>query len=643
MLLVDEATGLPVGDPDLPIVDPAFAGRPASAIAAGVHEAVERMILSASGWRTVFAADAEDESTTGDVAPELLVVAGAAARCFAGLFAEDAARRPRVAVALDTRPTGPRIARAAVRILLDSGVSVSYPFVCASPEVMAYAAGDPELDGFFYVSASHNPVGHNGLKMGGSDGGVIGGEAAADLIDAFRRLVSDPQRVAAIAQRLARPADDAERAVLESIPTAKRAAIDRYASFCTRVIAGDGPRAAQAYEVLRAGVAAARPGIVGDLNGSARAATIDREFLAGTGCRLHLINANPGEIAHQIVPEGAGLAACRSELERLAHDDDAFVLGYVPDNDGDRGNLVYYDRGNRRARRLEAQEVFALSTVAELAWLVFTGELSRDPDGRPSRRVAVVVNGPTSLRIDRIAERFGAEVHRAEVGEANVVARARELRDEGVLVRMLGEGSNGGTITHPSAVRDPLHTIHAVLKLLYAGPSAQTPSPGGIWADLCGRDAAGGPTADLPALIETLPRFTTTSAFEERAIMRIESDSHAALKREFERLLAAEAESIIASLPADLEVASHRIVNYERTTVRPGAGNRSGSERGGLKVELVDGSGCARAFVWMRGSGTEPVFRVMADVEGARPDTEAALLDRLRDLVARADHAATGA
>ncbi|MFW5741966.1 MAG: hypothetical protein ACOC2D_01715 [Spirochaetota bacterium] len=370
MLLVDEATGLPIGDPDDPIVDPAFAAQPPQTIANAVQQAVDTMILSASGWRAVFAADGDEQSTIPEVCPPLLVVAGVAARCFAALFEPTGRRPPRVAVALDSRPTGPLVARAAIRILLDAGVEVSYPFVCASPEAMAYAAAASGLDGFLYVSASHNPVGHNGLKMGGSDGGVLGGDAAASLIDAFDELIGDSGELAAIATLLARPARTEERAVLEGVPAAKRCALDTYAAFCSRVIAGEGPRAAHALEILRSGIAAGRPGVVGDLNGSARTATIDHDYLSAAGCRLHLINARPGQIAHQIVPEGAGLAPCRDELERLASADDGWVLGYVPDNDGDRGNLVYYDRRGRRARQLEAQEVFALSTVAELAWLV---------------------------------------------------------------------------------------------------------------------------------------------------------------------------------------------------------------------------------------------------------------------------------
>ena len=59
------------------------------------------------------------------------------------------------------------------------------------------------------------------------------------------------------------------------------------------------------------------------------------------------------------------------------------------------------------------------------------------------------------MRIEEIAEAFYASVYRAEVGEANVVNLARSLRDKGFTVPILGEGSNGGNITHPAAVRIP--------------------------------------------------------------------------------------------------------------------------------------------------------------------------------------------
>ena len=129
----------------------------------------------------------------------------------------------------------------------------------------------------------------------------------------------------------------------------------------------------------------------------------------------------------------------------------------MPDCDGDRGNIVYWDEKQKKAVILKAQEVFSLSVLAELTYSIW--QHGEEKDFKP----AVVVNCPTSMRINEIASALGAEVFRAEVGEANVVNLAREIRSQGYTVRILGEGSNGGTITYPAAVRDPLNTIFALL------------------------------------------------------------------------------------------------------------------------------------------------------------------------------------
>ncbi len=620
------------------MVPRSFSDQPIPQLRAAVEHAVSRVIFSASGWRSIFAADGDEESTSGDVAPALLVVAGLAAACFAercGARPSGSACARRLALATDTRPTGPAIARAALRVLLEAGLEVDYLGVSPSPETMAYAGRGEEIDGFFYVTASHNPIGHNGFKTGGSDGGVLDAAAARSFEQSFRAALANDESLRKVVVLLAAPPSTAEAAALRAMSRHKARAQEVYEEFSHEVIRGPGPHADRAYRALLEVTRAVQPGIVGDLNGSARAASVDRRLLAAAGCRLRLLNDRPGQIAHQIVPEGAGLTPCRDELLRLRERGEEYELGYVPDNDGDRGNLVYYDEQAGMARQLEAQQVFALTCVAELSWLVYTGELDYDDDGKPRRRVAVVVNGPTSLRIDRIAASFGVEVHRTEVGEANVVNRARELRREGAIVRLLGEGSNGGNITHPSAVRDPLHTIHAVLKLRYAPPAPWSPSPAQIWLTRLGLPPLDNPT--IATLLSTLPRFTTTSSFEPRAVMHIRSRSHASLKERFEAGLEREFEALRRLLPAELRVRVYRIINYERTVVREGRGHRTGEERGGLTVLLLDDAGVERGFLWMRGSGTEPVFRILADVEGDRPQTEHALLERLRALVEQAD------
>jgi phosphoglucomutase len=49
--------------------------------------------------------------------------------------------------------------------------------------------------------------------------------------------------------------------------------------------------------------------------------------------------------------------------------------------------------------------------------------------------------------------------------------------------------------------------------------------------------------------------------------------------------------------------------------------------KGGLKVLFRDESGNPAGFLWMRGSGTEPVLRIMADLRGRNAEGEAYLLD----------------
>ena len=141
----------------------------------------------------------------------------------------------------------------------------------------------------------------------------------------------------------------------------------------------------------------------------------------------------------------------------------------MPDNDGDRGNIVYINDRTGCAEILEAQEVFALSVLSELEFMKQTAAAAQGASAAPGAKLAVAVNGPTSMRIERIAEAYGVEVFRAEVGEANVVNLAAEKRAEGFEVRILGEGSNGGNITHPATVRDPLNTIFALIKLIAFG------------------------------------------------------------------------------------------------------------------------------------------------------------------------------
>ena len=592
-----------------------------------VKRATEGMILSASGWRRVFGAGGDEEADSPNIDSIGVVLAAAAAAAMADHIEASAKS---VVVAVDSRPTGPSIADVVIRILLYRGALVRYLFIASTPEVLAYTKLEEEVAGFAYVSASHNPIGHNGFKFGGSDGSVYGAADAERLAGLFGRYLSTDgyQKLCEEIENASNlPASDIDE-LYATVSLRKEESLRSYTEFSRKVLAGSTDEVEAVFERLQIACRNRGFGVIGELNGSARGASIDRDFLSELGIECRFINDLPGEIVHRIVPEGESLDLCRSELESAHSTNNRFQIGYVPDNDGDRGNLVYLG-ADGKAEEIHAQALFALACVAELSFL-------ESIEARSDDRIAVVVNGPTSLRVDRIAQLFGVTVVRTEVGESQVVSRAAELRQEGYEVRILGEGSNGGTIIHPSTVRDPLNTITGLLKLLLLPGTRSRPSPLEIW---CGR--VGYPAKEIESiadLLATLPAFTTTGAYESRAILTLGIPDHGELKRSYEEILPDVWRERKESLRERFNFHSYRVVNYEGTRVRPGVGNRdrSGKERGGLKVIFSDERSIDRGFIWMRGSGTEPVFRVLADLEGNDATGEAELLELQKRIISDA-------
>ena len=80
-----------------------------------------------------------------------------------------------------------------IHALVKKGAILQYSAVTSAPEIMAYAK---KLDGFIYISASHNPVGHNGIKFGTNDGGVLCAQENKKLVDDFLKRLSDDKGVA---------------------------------------------------------------------------------------------------------------------------------------------------------------------------------------------------------------------------------------------------------------------------------------------------------------------------------------------------------------------------------------------------------------------------------------------------------------
>jgi len=601
-----------------------------------IKEALDKMILTASGWRAVFSADGDGESPCKDISPAHKIIVAAAAKVFSdSLSGNDGV----ILVGRDTRPTGEAIADAVIRSLIAAGRKLKYAGIAAAPEIMAFAR-KTEAAGFVYISASHNPIGHNGIKFGLSDGGVLKADKNALLVSALKTFIAGEELTEGTLALLEGVSAEKLAEVYSAQDENKKAALTAYREFTEEVITGskEPSEREKVFSVLRESIKKRPLGIVADFNGSARTVSIDRDFFHTLGCYFYSVNDRPGEIAHNIIPEGESLVPCRDFLESTRKTDPSLILGYMPDCDGDRGNLVIWDENLREARALKAQEVFALACVAELSYMVWKGELKYDNNGRALTKAALAVNDPTSLRINRIARAFDAGVFRAEVGEANVVELARKLRGKGYLVRILGEGSSGGTIIHPSTVRDPIDTLGAIIKLLsIKSKSGEKPGLFEIWCALSNQKELYREDFTLADVISSLPAFVTTESVSNEAILNVKTLDHGLLKGKYQEIFMREWEEKKSFLMETYGISSWDVIAYNGTEEKRGISSFAEARRGGLKIEFSNLAGETAAFIWMRGSGTEPVFRVMADAAGPDNGLERTLIEWQRKMVLKAD------
>lgn len=580
---------------------------------------LSKWIISASGWRTVFAKSCDEQDKTPEISLENAGLIYIAALSFSEYIKEKTGEKAAVVLGCDSRPTGKIISFIFNEVMTENNIEVHYTGITAAPEIMVYARN---YSGFVYVSASHNPIGHNGIKFGLADGGVLEGSESALLADKFRKLTSIKDSENNRQEFLRTVQKILENKALENFSCTseeKSKSLKSYFDFTKEVISGSENIHQQEkfFENLSSKIKNNPITVLGDMNGSARCVSIDRDFLSYCGIGFEGMNCDVGEIAHEIIPEPENLVHVAQFMTKLqSQGNKNAILAYMPDCDGDRGNIVYWNEKKQCAEILKAQEVFALCVMSELASLRYAEKKSNLPKGK----LAIAVNDPTSMRIDAIASYFDAEVFRAEVGEANVVNLARKLRKEGYIVRILGEGSNGGNITHPAAVRDPINTLFSLIKLIAMPELFQ------LWCEVSGQDKAFKTDISLNDIQNTLPVYTTTGVTDKRALLHIHTTDHSALKAAYQSVLELQWQNVGASFMADYGIMSYEAVSNNGITETRNLKDFTKSAKGGLKLLLKDTGGNPIAFVWMRGSGTEPVFRVMCDVKGNEPELEQALL-----------------
>jgi phosphomannomutase len=367
----------------------------------------DTLMISVSGMRGIVGKD---------LTPELVARHAAALGAWARVRGKAV-----VVLGRDARTSGPMFARAATAGLMSVGVEVIDVGIAPTPTVQL-AVEHHHAGAGLILTASHNPIEWNALKLVGPDGIFLDGTDGAEV----RALAeAGPPRTGwdgVGSVREDRHAIDRHLHQVLSLPFIDVAAI-RAKQFVV------------ALDCVRGAGGTAIPPLLEQL-----------------GCRVSAINLETdGRFPRppEPLPENLG------DLSRLVKESGA-AIGLAVDPDVDRLALV-----DERGEPIGEDYTLALAVRAMLA----DGRNGGKADGPPSRRAAkppvVVANLSTSLVVEDAARLGGARFVRAPVGEANV---ARIIRDEGALIG--GEGNGGVILPSLHIGRDAPVGVALILHLL---------------------------------------------------------------------------------------------------------------------------------------------------------------------------------
>ena len=368
----------------------------------------DTLMISVSGMRGIVGKD---------LTPELVARHAAAL----GAWARSNGK-PLVVLGRDARTSGAMFARAATAGFMSVGVDVVDVGIAPTPTVQL-AVEHHHAGAGLILTASHNPIEWNALKLVGPDGIFLDGAAGQAVRaladqgaprmgwDGIGRVTEDTDAIARhLAQVLALPMLD--------VP-AIRARRFTVALDCVRGAGG----------------------------------TTIPALLEQLGCTVHAIHTEvDGRFprAPEPLPENLG------DLSRLVRETGAAV-GFAVDPDVDRLALV-----DETGAPIGEDYTLALAIRAVLSH-------AARPAVAPGATPVAVANLSTSLVVEDAARMGGARFVRAPVGEANV---AQVIKAEGALIG--GEG-NGGVILPMSHIgRDAPIGVALILQLLSASGSTLT-------------------------------------------------------------------------------------------------------------------------------------------------------------------------
>jgi phosphomannomutase len=355
----------------------------------------EQLIISISGMRGIVG-----ENLTPSIAAEY--------GCAFGKFLKnrhtDKKGKLSVCIGRDSRSSGQMLKSAVATGLCTVGIDVVDLGLVTTPGV-GIMVRELQCNGGVIITASHNPIQYNGIKL------LLGNSVAPPAEEA---------------ERIRQYFFDKHFALVDSLSHGKITSNEQTdATHIARVLA----------IVDKEAIAAKKfKAVLDSVNGAGGRVT--KKMLAELGCEVIAINDEPsGIFAHRPEPTARNLTGlCRVVKEKGAD------IGFAQDPDADRLAIV------DEAGTYIGEEY----TLALAAKYIFSRETGK-----------AATNLSTSRMLDDIAEKAGGQVIRTAVGEANVAAAM--LKHNCIIG---GEGNGGVIDLRVGPIRDSLVGIALVLQLM---------------------------------------------------------------------------------------------------------------------------------------------------------------------------------
>lgn len=317
----------------------------------------------------------------------------------------------------DTRTSHQALARFVIAICELCGRDVVYIGICPTPTVQQMVRQHNAAGGIA-VTASHNPIEWNGLKMINQSGSFFTAEEYANFSSIYNQSLGSP-----------------------FINYSKIGCMDRYntaiqdhVGIITNVL-DTSPLKTSKCRVLI------------DVNHGA-AAIADPILFEQFGCHVDYLFSEPdGQFSHSPEPLADNLTDLCNRMKTGAYD-----IGFAQDPDADR--LVIVD---------ETGEFIGEDVSLAFCMDYYLSQMTNYQSKH------VVVNLSTSLIISHVAKKYGATLHETKIGEPNVTEKMKATQ-----AIIGGEGNGGVILPAVGWGRDSLTGI--VLALLHIETTQRTVS-----------------------------------------------------------------------------------------------------------------------------------------------------------------------